>query len=78
MLVGALFDLLNTDLLRIRQSKRQLVTVDLKFHGISQRGKLYHGYLSAGDHSHIKKVLAKRSLTTYLRDDCALADLQFS
>ena len=65
MAAAALPDRLDVDLIGLRQTKRQLVAMDLHLHGVSHGGQLYHRYLCTGDHAHIQKVLPQRTLTAH-------------
>ena len=68
---------LHKDPLRVRQTNRQLVPVDEKFHRIAH-GRVFHNrYRRAGDQPHVQKMLAQRSFSSNRFDNGALADLQF-
>ena len=76
VLVGPLLDGLDLDLIRVRQTQRQLVAVDLQLHGISLGRKLHHGDLRPGDHAHVQEMLPQGSFPANLRYHGTFPDFQ--
>ncbi len=68
---------LNFDLFGFGESQCQLIAVNLQFHWVSHRRKLYNRDLGAGNHTHVKKMLTQSALTANPQYSGALADSQF-
>ncbi len=71
-------DLFNIDLCGIIQAQGQLIAMDPQLHGVAHRSQADHGDLSAGDHTHVQKMLAERPLASHSQDPAALTGLQFT
>ena len=63
---------------RVVQTKRQLITMNQKLHGVSHGSVLDEGHTGAGNYTHVQKVLPEFSFSTYFFDNRALSDFQFS
>ena len=77
VLAAALRNGTDPNLLCIRQTKGQLIAMNLDFHRIAHRRQLHNGNLCAGDNAHIQKMLAKRTLAANGQNLCALTDSYF-
>ena len=75
MAAAALSDGLDLDLIGLRQTQGQFVAMYLHLHRVAHGGQLHHRYLRAGDHAHIQKMLAQRTLAAHLADHGAFTDL---
>ena len=67
---------LDLDLIRICQTQRQFIAVDLKFQRIAHGRQLHRRHLSSGNHSHIQKVLPQSALSAHRFYDSALSYFQ--
>ena len=64
------------DLGSVRQPKGQLIAVDGEFHGIPHGSVLHHSHFLAGDHTHVKKMLAQSSVSANRSDHGTFSDFQ--
>ncbi len=68
---------LHIDFRGIVQTQSQLVSLHQKLHRVAHRSILDHGHLSAGNHSHVQKMLSQGSFTTHLQNCCRLSYAEF-
>ena len=66
----------DTDLLRIRQTNRQFISMKPQFHGVTHGGQFHNGNFRAGNHTHIQKMLAQRTVSANLCDHRRFTDCQ--
>ena len=72
------FDRLYGDLLRVRQTKGQLIAVDAQLHGVAHGGQLDQAQLRAGEHAHIQKMLPQGAFSAHGEDAGALPGFQIT
>ena len=65
----------DSDLRRVRNSERQVISMDHQLHGISHRRVFHYFDHCPGDHAHIKKMLPQSAFTAHFGHYGALADL---
>ena len=61
---------------RVVKAQGQFISVNAKFYRVAHRGELDHRHLRAGNHAHVKEMLAQRTGSSHPFDNAGLSRLQ--